>query len=483
MKGFQLSGSSKRQKIVTDVTNNDMLEKDHIVSISNGDLRSTVAKSSATQLIIPLATVGSFDTKAKNIPNVTTEISLTSRAEQELIAELTGEQIITEELTIETNLSVSDRKRAPILTSNVVNGIKNEDDRFKHDLSGSADDMNFRSEIYDAIPVNQFGAALLRGMGWTGDDPKAVTAKDTEKLVPRENRLGLGAMAKPPDSKKHKKNDSSKVKSSDDWSRKVEARLRDQRLCDNDLVWLRDRRYGGRRGRITTARGVPGLDMIRVELETDGTVVEVSRKEAVLLTVDDLSARPYQQSIASPSDRMVPLTASGNSVTYFGDTTASSNIKKLSKDPEQSSSSSGDPLKKCVVTGRCDAPVAVGKKNSTKVSTPSIPIDWLRSGIRVKIVSSSSSAYKQKGTVLDVVARGLACVRLDRGDVLTDLKERHLETILPEVGGSCVVLLGEHKGEIAVLLEKRWNEDAALVELTDDLRVVSLPMDMVAAYS
>jgi hypothetical protein len=110
-------------------------------------------------------------------------------------------------------------------------------------------------------------------------------------------------------------------------------------------------------------------------------------------------------------------------------------------------------------------------------------VDWLRSGIRVKVISSSNSAYKQKGTVLDVVARGVACVRLDRGDVLNDLREMHLETLLPEVGGSCVVLLGEHKGEFAVLLEKRWNEDAALVELSDDLQVVDLPMDSVAAYS
>ncbi len=466
-----MSGSSKRQKIVNSDVVNDVVEKDHIVSISNGDLRSFVAKSSFAPLVIPIA--GSSLSKSANTHNmITAELSLSSRAEQELISELTGVEAVTREnLTIESNLLDSERKRAPILSSNVVGGIKNEDDRFKHDLNGSADDMNFRSGVYDAVPVSQFGAALLRGMGWTGDDPKAVTAKDIEKLIPRENRLGLGAMAKPPDSKKHKKKDDGKVKSSDEWSRKVEARLQEQRLCDGDQVWLRDRRYAGRRGMVTHARGVPGLDMVRVELETDGTVVEVGRKEAVLLTAEDLCARPYQLPLALAEG------SAGVAVKYFG-VSASSSGKIL---PKESGSSSGGTVKGAMTGRKNDTPVfAISGKSLSKSSTP---VDWLRSGIRVKVISSSNSAYKQKGTVLDVVARGVACVRLDRGDVLNDLREMHLETLLPEVGGSCVVLLGEHKGEFAVLLEKRWNEDAALVELSDDLQVVDLPMDSVAAYS
>ena len=48
--------------------------------------------------------------------------------------------------------------------------ITNDSEIFKCDVSSRAADMNVRSEIYDAIPVSQFGAALLRGMGWAGPD-------------------------------------------------------------------------------------------------------------------------------------------------------------------------------------------------------------------------------------------------------------------------------------------------------------------------
>ena len=42
---------------------------------------------------------------------------------------------------------------------------------------------------YEAMPVEEFGAALLRGMGWNGED-RGVKPKDVKR---RPNQLGLGA--------------------------------------------------------------------------------------------------------------------------------------------------------------------------------------------------------------------------------------------------------------------------------------------------
>ncbi|TVY23950.1 Pre-mRNA-splicing factor [Lachnellula hyalina] len=45
-------------------------------------------------------------------------------------------------------------------------------------------------EDYERVPIEEFGAALLRGMGWDGETKKDGKAKDIKR---RQNLLGLGA--------------------------------------------------------------------------------------------------------------------------------------------------------------------------------------------------------------------------------------------------------------------------------------------------
>ena len=109
---------------------------------------------------------------------------------------------------------------------------------------------------------------------------------------------------------------------------------------------------------------------------------------------------------------------------------------------------------------------------------------WLREGIRVKIVSRSvggAKCYLQKGTVVDVYTRGKASVRLDDRTVIDNVNERHVETIMPSTGGACIVLLGEYKGQQAVCLEKKNETQKVVVQLCEDLDVVELDMDAIAA--
>lgn len=46
------------------------------------------------------------------------------------------------------------------------------------------------------VPIEEFGAALLRGMGWAGPQEGDESVTDVE---PRHQRLGLGAQPKPPE--------------------------------------------------------------------------------------------------------------------------------------------------------------------------------------------------------------------------------------------------------------------------------------------
>ncbi|KAG5973694.1 hypothetical protein E4U58_004531 [Claviceps cyperi] len=62
-----------------------------------------------------------------------------------------------------------------------------EDEVYKRDAAaaGAASTL----EDYEAMPVEEFGAALLRGMGWNGE-PTGPKVKEVRR---RPNRLGLGA--------------------------------------------------------------------------------------------------------------------------------------------------------------------------------------------------------------------------------------------------------------------------------------------------
>ncbi|KAM3465566.1 hypothetical protein NHJ6243_001543 [Beauveria neobassiana] len=71
--------------------------------------------------------------------------------------------------------------------------IVTEDDAYTRDVSAAGAASTLAD--YDAMPVEEFGAALLRGMGWNGE--LSSTSKSNKARMPqrRQNRLGLGAKA------------------------------------------------------------------------------------------------------------------------------------------------------------------------------------------------------------------------------------------------------------------------------------------------
>lgn len=85
----------------------------------------------------------------------------------------------------------ADQEAMDALLGNTPSGplavIPSEDDAYRRDVetAGAASTL----EDYDAMPVEEFGAALLRGMGWDGE----ARGPKTKEVRRRPNRLGLGA--------------------------------------------------------------------------------------------------------------------------------------------------------------------------------------------------------------------------------------------------------------------------------------------------
>jgi len=192
------------------------------------------------------------------------------------------------------------KRKAPLLMLHVAPElllIKDETERFKYDMSQRAEDMSIRSEAYEHVPIEEFGAALLRGMGWKEEDTDGTTAtarrigfkkgdddngkeEQVSRVVPRERNLGLGAMPKPPALKGINNNNNKGVHSKDkdrqkdeaaldsQWRNKAADRLSSQRIAVGDVVWIvavgtNSSSLAGKRAVVVTATGVAGLDRIR----------------------------------------------------------------------------------------------------------------------------------------------------------------------------------------------------------------------------
>lgn len=80
---------------------------------------------------------------------------------------------------------------------------------FKAQVRQCADDAT--TESYRATPVLGFGESLLRNMGWDGAVDPVPSAVPDDTIVPRPDRLGLGAKlvsgAPPPPTRKRKRID------------------------------------------------------------------------------------------------------------------------------------------------------------------------------------------------------------------------------------------------------------------------------------
>ena len=126
---------------------------------------------------------------------------LDKQAEQELLDFSRGKMLSAEpsssaELVIgQTKENGNESKRKYVISKNIAN--ESDSMKFKRELTEQAGDVDFKSDSYLAVPVEQFGAALLRGMGWADNSTSSSSSKSEDKLVPREQRLGLGAVAAP----------------------------------------------------------------------------------------------------------------------------------------------------------------------------------------------------------------------------------------------------------------------------------------------
>ncbi|CAG9574948.1 unnamed protein product [Danaus chrysippus] len=96
---------------------------------------------------------------------------------------------------------------------------------------------------------------------------------------------------------------------------------------------------------------------------------------------------------------------------------------------------------------------------------------WLDEGIIVKIVTKSlgDKYYKRKGTIIKVVDKYGAHVKLTDEAVTLKLDQNHLETVIPSPGRNVKFVNGAYRGQIGVLKDINTDKYCCDVEISEGL--------------
>ncbi|KAM9584646.1 G-patch domain and KOW motifs-containing protein isoform 1-T1 [Morphnus guianensis] len=294
---------------------------------------------------------------------------------------------------------------------------------------------------YEAVPVEAFGLAMLRGMGWSQGEGIGRTFKRVVK--PLEHRLrprglGLGAEPAPPGPPRARQPPRGGEEPGG-GGLAVGAAVRIEAGPHRDM-------YGK----------VEGLDP-----ETARAMVRLTLG-GQMVTVSQYNLRP-----GTPPGSGQP----------------SRNPK--GKGAEEGPDAGVPPQRG---EGKRKQPPETERATKQIRGAPPGPPHWLRRDLRVRCVDKAFQAgryYNCKMVVEDMVSPDTCVCRTDEGRLVEGLREAMLETVIPRGEADRVmVVLGEHAGRVGRILEREPARSRALVQLERDEagRVVPLDYDAVCHY-
>jgi G patch domain and KOW motifs-containing protein len=198
-------------------------------------------------------------------------------------------------------------------SKDIIDGDKAQ---LEKDLANLAGDLDVESDAYRKVPIADFGAALLRGMGWEGS--QSTAANDDQPNMPRPSRLGLGATPKLLDDdqnlathsgrrrprQQHQVQRDEKLRQQqEEYRQKQQAQLatdKQKTLQIGSIVSVGlgvigngNGDAGRQRAIVRQLQGVPGLNMVLVQMEGEGEPTKVKKGEIVLLDRSALEASPF----------------------------------------------------------------------------------------------------------------------------------------------------------------------------------------------
>ncbi|KAF5477909.1 hypothetical protein F2P56_004516 [Juglans regia] len=114
------------------------------------------------------------------------------------------------------------------------------------------------------------------------------------------------------------------------------------------------------------------------------------------------------------------------------------------------------------------------------------PVSWLKSHIRVRIISKELKGgrlYLKKGEVVDVVGPTTCDISMDESrELIQGVSQDLLETALPRRGGPVLVLFGKHEGAYGNLVKKDSEEETGLVQDANNHELLHVRLEQIAEF-
>ncbi|XP_029993707.1 G-patch domain and KOW motifs-containing protein [Sphaeramia orbicularis] len=457
-------------------------DKDYLTGIDQNELQSSKPTEKPKELIIPLIQknrwhrpdrVGHSDGGARKAQEPTTQDndSVESQAVKELIEDSRRQlELWQNGSETERNLNLT----IPLLMQNKVPEGFEDGDHVKVDLRPESS----TEADYESVPVEAYGLAMLKGMGWKQGEGIGRTFKQDIKPIEHQLRpkgLGLGA-------------DRSAIKDLEPNKHQRPPKPGEERVKEEELVM-------GPGGCVLVESGahkdlygkIEGVDpdnaRVMVKLAIGGKTVTISQYAIKLVGRKEYDKYSKDLSRLSKAHKQKEK---------------EKEREKEKKDRQRHEGrSSGDEVKH--KSSERDSGREERKRKHRESSRdrdkpppkesrrPPAPPSWLQRDLKVRFIDKAFKGgryYNSKMRVEDVLTPSTCVCRTEEGRLLDDVKQNMLETIVPKhEDDSIMVVLGDYRGQVGRILQRDKNKCRAMVQLDRyEEKVFTLDYDSICHY-
>ncbi|XP_074873580.1 G-patch domain and KOW motifs-containing protein [Carettochelys insculpta] len=460
---FGFSRTAARRRLAGEAGAEAVPEPDFVSAVEGSELRSLRPALPPKTLVIPLIRHNRWkkpETPPVGAPDPPGDDGVESQAVREIIEESRQSQE-----QWESGSKADPNMTIPLLLQNHVPDGYEDGDRV---------DVSLRPESsteadYEVVPVEAFGVAMLRGMGWKAGEGIGQTFKQDVKPLEHQLRprgLGLGA---------------DRLAIQDLQPAGPPRPLKPGEERKEELLGL----VAG--GAVLIVAG-PHKDLYGKIEGVDPDNARVIVKLAIgekMVTVSQHSLRPVTRKeyerLAKDLSRLSKAHKEKEATQRNGPA-ASPGARVAGGQREEK-----DRKRKQAGDSESTAQAAKQSKGSVS-SSSSCAAHWLRRDLRVRFVNKlykGGRYYNTKMSIEDVLSPDTCVCRTEEGRVLDGIQETMLETVIPKGAADWVmVVLGEHAGRVGRILQRDQQRSRALVQLqrSEDGDVLALDYDAVCHY-
>ncbi|XP_041655593.1 G-patch domain and KOW motifs-containing protein [Cheilinus undulatus] len=459
-------------------------DKDYLTGIDRNELQSTKPSEKPKELIIPLIQknrwhksekAGDGEGNGGKAQETTQENdSVDSQAVRELIEDS------RRQLELWQNGPQSDKHlnlSIPLLMQNKVPDGYEDGDHVKVDLRPESSTV----ADYESVPVEAYGLAMLKGMGWNKEEGIGRTFKQHVKPIEHQLRpkgLGLGA-------------DRSAIKDLEPKKQQRPPKPGEERGKEEELVM-------GTGGCVLMTSGphkdlygkIEGVDpdnaRVMVKLAIGSKTVTVSQYAVKLVGRKEYDKYSKDLSRLSKAHKDKEREKEKEREREKEQQRREEKEKRSNGSEGKHKSSDRDGKDERKRKHR-ESSRDREKPPVKEARRPPAPPSWLQRDLKVRFIDKTFKAgryYNSKMRVEDVLTPTTCVCRTEEGRLLDDVKQDMLETIIPKSeNDSIMVVLGEHRGQVGRILQRDKNKCRAMVQLDRfEEKVFTLDYDCICHY-